>query len=289
MNTEKCFALIEAKYNRLFTVDKTNNCISLNAGFGDIPPFNMVWVEGGEFMMGENGVGDKEKPPHSVEVSGFLMAEFAVTQELYRGVTGESPSNFKGDRHPVEQVNWYQAIAFCNTLNQMLSLDMPYSGEKDATQCNFRCTAFRLPTEAEWEFAARGGKDAKKQYEYAGRDNIDEVAWCYENNAYETKPVGLKFPNALGLYDMSGNVWEWCWDWYGEDYYKECKKNGQTPNPPGPESGSSRVLRGGSWRDGADDSRVAFRSNRTPGHYWFHYGFRLLFALQFTSEQRQEI
>jgi formylglycine-generating enzyme required for sulfatase activity len=168
----------------------------------------------------------------------------------------------------------------------MLSLDMPYSGKEDTTQCNFRCTAFRLPTEAEWEFAARGGKKAKKQYKYAGSDNIDDVAWCSENNDYETKPVGLKFPNALGLYDMSGNVWEWCWDRYGEDYYEKCKKNGQTPNPVGPQSGSARVLRGGSWRSGAGHSRVAYRHDYAPDDRWYSRGFRLLFALQFTSEQK---
>jgi formylglycine-generating enzyme required for sulfatase activity len=244
----------------------------------------MVWVEGGEFMMGSNNAA--EKPPHWVEVSGFLMAEFEVTQELYRGVTGESPSNFKGDRHPVERINWYQATEFCNKLNQLLALDMPYSGKEDTTQCNFCCTAFRLPTEAEWEFAARGGKKAKKQYKYAGSDNIDDVAWCSENNDYETKPVGLKFPNALGLYDMSGNVWEWCWDRYGEDYYEKCNKNGLIPNPEGPQSGSHRVLRGGSWGNGADYSRVASRYDGTPVSHWGYDGFRLLFALQFTSEQK---
>jgi len=285
MNTEECYAQFEPGIKRLFTFDKTNNCISLKAGFGNIPPFNMVWVEGGEFMMGENGVLDDEKP-HRVEVSGFFMAEFAVTQELYRGVTGKSPSRFQGVRHPVEKVTWEQATEFCNTLNQMLSLDMPYSGKEDTTQCNFRCTAFRLPTEAEWEFAARGGKKAKKQYKYAGSDNIDDVAWYDKNNDYETKPVGLKFPNALGLYDMSGNVWEWCWDRHDKDYYEKCNKNGLILNPEGPQSGSGRVLRGGSWRSNAGHSRVACRDGNAPDGRWNDGGFRLLFALQFTSEQK---
>ena len=157
MNTKECFARIETKFPHLFTTDKENNSITLKPGFGNIPPFTLVCVEGGEFTMGSNELSDREKPLHKVKVNSFFMAEFPVIQELYKGVTSQSPSAFQGVDHPVEQVSWYDAIAFCNQLNQLLALPKPYSGEEDAIQCNFDCAGLRLPTEAEWEFAARGG------------------------------------------------------------------------------------------------------------------------------------
>ena len=289
MNTEECFALIETKFGHLFTTDRENNAITLRPGFGSIPPFTLVCVEGGEFTMGENGVYDFEKPPHRVSVSSFFMAEFPVTQEFYRSITGKEPSEFEGVNHPVEQVSWYDAVAFCNQLNKLLKLPVPYSGKGEGTKCNFQCAAFRLPTEAEWEYAARGGivethgraslPGKSKQFEYAGSNNLNKVAWYEKNNGYETKPVGLKFPNRLGLYDMSGNVFEWCWDWYIGSYYDQCKKHGLTLDPVGPENGYGRVVRGGSWSYDADGSRVACRSNRTPDGRWDSDGFRFLLAL----------
>ena len=287
MNTEECFALIENKFKHWFEADKENNIITLKPGFEKIPKFNLVCVEGGEFMMGSNDY-DREKPPHNVKVNSFFMAEFPVTQELYRGVTGQSPSNFQGVDHPVEQVSWHDAVAFCNLLNEQLKLPKPYSGKDDGTKCNFNCVAFRLPTEAEWEYAARGGKAASKQYQYTGSDYPDDVAWYDKNNNYETKPVGLKFPNSLGLYDMSGNVWEWCWDWYDESYYEKCNSKGVVANPKGSDSGSSRVVRGGSWNDDSGYCRVASRFIHAPGNKWHIIGLRLVLAFQFTSEPGQE-
>ncbi|MEI6139710.1 MAG: SUMF1/EgtB/PvdO family nonheme iron enzyme [Mariniphaga sp.] len=283
MDTKECFALIKDKFPHLFTIDPENNSITLKPGFGNIPSFTLVCVEGGEFTMGSEDISDREKPPHKVNVNSFFMAEFPVTQELYNGVTGQNPSHFEGVDHPVEKVSWYDATTFCNQMNHLLALPKPYSSKEDATQCNFDCAAFRLPTEAEWEFAARGGAvethgraslpGSSLQPEFAGSDFPDDVAWYDQNNEYETKPVGLKFPNPLGLYDMSGNVWEWCWDRFG-DY-------GHQPqtNPIGPSEGSLRVLRGGSWRHGAGISRVACRGGDSPGIDWSSDGFRLLLAL----------
>ena len=289
MNTEECFALIETKFNHLFTIDRENNTITLRPGYGNIPPFTLVCVESREFLMGENGIGEEEKPSHRVSISSFFIAEVLVTQELYRSITGKNPSQFEGVQHPVEQVNWYDAVAFCNQLNKLLKLPVPYSGEGKGTKCNFHCAAFRLPTEAEWEYAARGGNvethsraslpGKSKQFEYSGSDNLNKVAWYDKNNNYETKPVGLKFPNRLGLYDMSGNVWVWCWDWFDNHYYNQCSKHSLTPNPVGPEKGHRRVLRGGSWNGGAGRSRLADRSSYTPDRRWGSAGFRLLFAL----------
>jgi len=289
MDTKECFALIKDKFPHLFTIDPENNSITLKPGFGNIPPFTLVCVEGGEFKMGSNELSDREKPPHKVKVNSFFMAEFPVIQELYKGLTGKNPSRFEGVDHPVEQVSWFDATAFCNQLNQLLALTKPYSGKEDATQCNFDCVAFRLPTEAEWEFAACGGAvethgraslpGSSPQPQFSGSDFSDDVAWYDQNNEYETKPVGLKFPNSLGLYDMSGNVWEWCWDRFDDNYYK----GSPIENPTGPSEGPLRVLRGGSWRNRAGGSRVAIRYDGAPDGHWNASGFRLLFALEFTS------
>lgn len=291
MDTKECFARIETKFPHLFTTDKENNSITLKPGLGNIPPFTLVCVEGGEFRMGENS----NYVAHKVKVNSFFMAEFPVKQELYKNVTGQNPSRFEGVDHPVEQVSWFDATAFCNQLNQLLALPKPYSGEEDAIQCNFDCAAFRLPTEAEWEFAARGGSvqtqfiasqisesqfiapllKTSPQPQFSGSDFPDDVARYDQNNDYETKPVGLKFPNHLGLYDMSGNVWEWCWDRFDENYYK----GSPIDNPKGPSSGPSRVLRGGSFFIGADGSRVAIRHSNSPVSRWGSMGFRFLLAL----------
>ncbi|MEI6143267.1 MAG: formylglycine-generating enzyme family protein [Mariniphaga sp.] len=289
MDTEECFALIESNFKHLFATDRAKSSITLRPGLGIIPTFTLVCVEGGEFLMGENGKDDDEKPPHRVSVSSFFMAEVPVTQELYQSITGKSPSHFEGVNHPVEQVSWYDAVSFCNQLNELLKLPMPYSGKKEGTKCNFQCTAFRMPTEAEWEYAARGGNvethgraslpGNSQQFEYAGSGNLNKVAWYYDNNGYETKPVGLKYPNRLGLYDMSGNVDEWCWDRYDDSYYDQCYKNGLTPNPIGPENSPGRVLRGGSWGRNAGNSRVANRDSYTPDRDWGGIGFRFLLAL----------
>jgi formylglycine-generating enzyme required for sulfatase activity len=272
MTTEECFALIESKFDHLFTTDRENNAITLMPGFGNITPFTMVCVEGGDFMMDENGKRDNEKPHQRVSVNSFFMAEFPVTQKLYFSVTSKNPSKFEGVKHPVEQVSWYDAVAFCNQLNELLNFPVPYGGNGEGTKCNFQCTAFRLPTEAEWEYAARGGvvktkfnvypSIATQQSKYAGSDNVNDVSWYGKNDGYETKPVGLKFPNQLGLYDMSGNVYEWCWDRYRDSY---------------------RILRGGSWNYGAGFSRVASRYYITPDNFWYDYGFRFLLALEVAS------
>ena len=279
MNTSECFAFIETQFDHLFTTDRENNTITLRPGFGNIPPFTLVCVEVGDFLMGENGIKNDEKPPHSVNVNSFFMSEYLVTQEFYLSVTGRNPSSFDGLNHPVEQVDWYNATEFCNLLNKLLNLPMPYSGIGADTKCNFQFTAFRLPTEAEWEYAARGGKTAIIQTEYAGSNNVNNVAWYDKNNGHETKPVGLKFPNRLGLYDMSGNVWEWCWDLYSKNYYK----GSPADNPKGPSDGSRRILRGGSWYSFDNNGRVVYRNYDTPIFNWHDSGFRILLALEFAS------
>jgi len=193
---------------------------------------------------------DGEKPTHQVTVSSFSIGKYEVTQEEWEAVMGKNPSYYKGAKRPVEEVSWNDCQEFIRKLNSL-------TGKQ-----------FRLPTEAEWEFAARGGTKSN-HYKYAGSNTLSSVAWYDDNSGSTTHPVGQKSPNELGLYDMSGNVWEWCQDWYG-DY----SSSAQT-NPKGPSSGSYRVVRGGSWDDDARLCRVSSRFIFTPGVTSYSLGLRL--------------
>ena len=217
--------------------------------------YEMVWVEGGTFRMGatsEQGSDaySDEKPVHSVTLSSFYIGKTEVTQALWKAVMGSNPSNFRGDNLPVECVSWNDCQAFIRKLNAL-------TGQN-----------FRLPTEAEWEFACRGGNNSRG-YKYSGSNYIDNVAWYDGNSGDKTLPVGTKAPNELGIYDMSGNVWEWCADWCG-DY-----SSGAQTNPKGPYEGSNRVYRGGSWIDNAMGSRSSCRSFDSPGSRSNCLGLRL--------------
>ncbi|UTY25115.1 formylglycine-generating enzyme family protein [Treponema denticola] len=237
--------------------------------------------------------------PHTVSLSAYLIGETEVTQELWQAVMGNNPSGFTGTpaadetqgKRPVENVNWYHAIAFCNKLSIKLGLEPCYTVNVGGTPVDFANLSFdqiptgnnadwnkaeldmnkkgfRLPTEAEWEWAAKGGKE----YQWAGTNTEAELknyAWYNSNSGNKTHEVKKKSPNGYGLYDMSGNVWEWCWDWYGDlpaslgaDY-------------AGPVSGSYRVLRGGSWNNSAEDCAVVARNRSYPDYRSSNDGFRL--------------
>lgn len=216
---------------------------------------NMVHVEGGTFTMGatsEQGsdANSDEKPTHQVTLSSFSIGKYEVTQEEWQAVVGDNPSHFKGAKRPVEEVSWNDCQEFIRKLNAM-------TGKR-----------FRLPTEAEWEYAARGGNKSIG-YKYAGSDNQDRVAWYDSNSGSKTHDVGQKSPNELGLYDMSGNVWEWCQDW------KDSYSSNSQANPTGPSSGSDRVRRGGGWSNGARGCRVSLRFNYSPDYRYFNLGLRL--------------
>ena len=218
--------------------------------------FTMVGVEGGTFTMGatsEQGTSDPwddEYPTHSVTLSNFSIGETEVTQELWKAVMGSNPSYFSGTNLPVEYVSWNDCQTFITKLNTLTGKN------------------FRLPTEAEWEYAARGGNKSKG-YKYAGSNTLNDVAWYSDNSSSKTHPVKQKQPNELGLYDMSGNVYEWCQDWYGS-----YSSSSQT-NPTGPAAGSDRVRRGGSWSGHARICRVSDRFNLTPAYYFSSLGLRL--------------
>ncbi|MBW7872831.1 MAG: formylglycine-generating enzyme family protein [Ignavibacteria bacterium] len=237
------------------------------------PPTDLVFVQGGTFTMGctseqGNDCYSDEKPSHQVTLSDFYIGKYEVTQELWESVMGSNPSYFKGSKRPVESVSWYEAVEFCNRLSDKEGLQRAYSGSGANITCDFNANGYRLPTEAEWEYAARGGKQTKN-YKYSGSDNTGAVAWYDGNSGDKTHAVGLKQPNEIGIYDMSGNVWEWCWDWYG-DYTSPSQTN-----PKGPSSGEYRVLRGGGWIIYARYCRVALRVSGMPDGRSSSNGFRL--------------
>jgi len=228
---------------------------------------DMVAVDGGSF----------EREGREITLSSFAISKYQVTQKLYQELMNENPAVFSGDNRPVENVSWWDAIKFCNNLSKREGLAVAYdldTGQLVDAQGNqmddiTQVIGYRLPTEAEWEFAARGGNKSKG-YKYAGSNNLDEVGWYYDNEGRETRVVGQKKSNELGLYGMSGNVYEWCQDWYDEDAYAKVSSS----NPYMADKGSSRVLRGGSWNYDAKGCRVAFRFNYSPSHGSYHVGFR---------------
>jgi formylglycine-generating enzyme required for sulfatase activity len=222
-------------------------------------------------MMGSTSGDSDEKPVHTVTVGNFYMGKYEVTQKEWVAVMGGNPSNFKGDNLPVERVSWNEAVEYCNKLSLREGLTPAYRGAGDSVTCNFTATGYRLPTEAEWEYAAKGGKHGDYLvYEYAGSNSVGAVGWYDGNSGKQTHPVGTKTPNGLGLYDMSGNVWEWCWDWYGS------YPGGARTNPAGPVSGSGRVLCGGSWGNSAVDLRSAVRGSGSPSNRNNNLDFRLV-------------
>ncbi len=248
--------------------------------------FEMVYMEGGTFRMGgtekQTGQADSDEyPVHEVTLTDYYIGKYEVTQRLWKAVMGSNPSTFqKGDDYPVESINWNDIQTFLRKLNQL-------TGRK-----------YALPTEAQWEYAARSGSgrdkfvyawcgggaiafseetsgsaDRVEETKYSGSDNINEVAWYGVNSGDETHPVGTKQPNALGIYDMSGNVWEWCSDWYG------LYSSGPQTNPTGSSSGFGRILRGGSYYDegsGTKEYRVSNRAASEPGKRYKNCGFRVV-------------
>ena len=229
-----------------------------------IPGLDMkfVYVAPGSFMMGSNNGNTDEKPVHRVTISkGYWIGKYEVTQSEYQKIMGTNPSHFKGPDKPVETVSWNDAENFCKKLTER---------ERKAGRLPPGYT-YQLPTEAEWEFAARGGTKSRG-YKYSGSDNIDSVAWYGSNSDNKTHEVGTKSGNELGIYDMSGNVWELCNGWYGK-----YSSNSVTP-PKGASPGSRRVLRGGCWYNNARLCRVANRNNYSPRYADIPLGFRVALA-----------
>ncbi|MCQ2323358.1 MAG: formylglycine-generating enzyme family protein [Paludibacteraceae bacterium] len=221
--------------------------------------FEMVKVEGGTFTMGAtseqgNGADSDEKPTHLVTLSDYYIGKYEVTQELWEAVMGNNIRTYYGSTIPMENISWDDCKNFISKLNSLLSSQL---GGKH----------FALPTEAQWEYAARGGSESRG-YKYSGSSTISNIAWYFNNGGRSSHTVGMKMPNELGIYDMSGNVWEWCQDWYGS-----YSSNSQT-NPTGSASGACHVARGGSYLNDAWDCRVSNR-DEVPA-YRNNIGFRLV-------------
>lgn len=230
----------------------------------------MVKILAGTFMMGspKNELGryyDDDEKQHQVTLTkDYLLGKYPVTQAQWRAIMGNNPSCFKGAKRPVENVSWDDAKSFCDKLNERYAGKLP------------QCYKFDLPTEAQWEYACRAGTTTALNNgtnltdEKYHCSNLAEVAWYYyQNEESQTHPVGQKRSNNAGLYDMHGNVWEWCRDWYGN------YRDGAVTDPVGPRTGSYRVFRGGSWRDNAKNCRSAYRGYDSPGFRDNHFGFRL--------------
>ena len=214
----------------------------------------MILIEGGTFAMGSTSGDDDEKPVHNVTLDSYYIGETEITQAQWRAVMGSNPSEYTGDNHPVEYVSWEDAQEFCDKLSAL-------TGKK-----------YVLPTEAQWEYAARGGNKSKG-YTYSGSNNVDDVAVYLDNKTNQDSNVKSKKPNELGIYDMSGNVCEWCSDWYSSSYYYLSPLT----NPQGPSSGNYRVWRGGSRGSISFGCRVALRGDDYPSIRLSIYGFRVVY------------
>lgn len=224
----------------------------------------MVQLPAGWFTMGDETEVDAQ--PHQVYVSAFYIDKYLVTQEQYQRVMGGNPSRWKAGKNPVEQVRWSDAARYCNARSRLEALQSCY--DLKTWECNFDADGYRLPTEAEWEYACRAG--TKTTY-FFGNDpsKLRDYAWFEENSGGQPRPVGQKLPNPWGLYDMYGNVWQWCNDFYKVDYYQEATKE----NPIGPKAGDNKVVRGGAWKFSVQSCRSGYRYNEDPGYVDVCFGY----------------
>jgi len=233
---------------------------------------NMVLVEGGSFTMGDTwGDGNKdEKPTHSVTLSDYYIGKYPITQKEWYEVMGKNPSEKKGVNMPVYRIDWYDAVKFCNNRSIMDGLKPCYMIDGKNTKCDFEANGYRLPTEAEWEFAAKGGVKSK-DYRYSGSNESDEVGWTYHELEGNIPDVGQKKPNELGIYDMTGLIAQWCWDWY--DNYNEFSEE----NPTGPTKGRGILSLGDTGRV-ARGSCNSCRIGTDPNNNWFGLGLRVVIS-----------
>jgi formylglycine-generating enzyme required for sulfatase activity len=235
----------------------------------------MIFISGGTFFMGSNENRVTERV-HEVTLRPFFLSDTPVTQELYQAVMGENPSAFKNGNNPVDSVSWFDAVRFCNALSLLNGLPPAYIIDGEKVTWIRESKGYRLPTEAEWEFAARGGlkgpSGPQDKVFYAGGNaeaNPQDYCWFSVNAKTTTRTVREKLPNQLGLYDMSGNVWEWCWDWHSDS------PSGPVVDYTGPETGRQRVYRGGSYYNNLNLLRASFRISDPPSHKAASRGFRV--------------
>jgi formylglycine-generating enzyme required for sulfatase activity len=224
----------------------------------------MLEIPAGRFMMGD--ADEVDAAPHEVSMSGFYLDKYLVTQEQFQTLMHENPSRWKGGNNPVEQVRWSDAVRFCNKRSEAEGLQPCY--DLQTWKCNFEATGYRLPTEAEFEYACRAGT-ATPYISGTSPAKLGDFAWFEKNSGGHPHPVGQKQANAWGLYDMCGNLWEWCNDFYQVEYYASSARQ----DPRGPLEGKTRVVRGGSWRAPAENCRPGYRYNENPGYADVCFGY----------------
>ncbi|MCX6904899.1 MAG: formylglycine-generating enzyme family protein [Verrucomicrobia bacterium] len=223
----------------------------------------MVYLPGGEFMMGSAQGSPDEAPPHKVKMTSFLMDKFEVTQDLLAKVQLPNPSHWQDSpKKPVERVRWRDAKQYCNERSLLEGLKPCYNEKTADWDCDYAANGYRLPTEAEWEYAARAGTDGP--YDFGVPDKLKQNAWFAGNSDQKTHPAGQKKPNRWGLYDLYGNVSEWCEDVYSPAYYKESLA-ADPHGPPNPGKDVKRVIRGGNWKSSADQCRATARQGERTG------------------------
>jgi formylglycine-generating enzyme required for sulfatase activity len=247
-------------------------CEKPQAGDSSSPPkvvttssgVEMVALPGGQFTMGTSEGNPEEGPPHKVTVSRFLMDRVEVTHEMFTKVQLPDPSHWQENpKTPVERVRWRDAKAYCNERSRLEGLTACYNEKTIEWDCNYAANGYRLPTEAEWECAARAG--GRTPYEFGPAEKLQQYAWVASNGEPKTHPVGQKKPNAWGLFDMYGNVSEWCEDVYSPTWYKDSPSTDPT-GPQSPGTDVKRVMRGGNWNSGPDAARVTYRQGQRTGN-----------------------
>jgi formylglycine-generating enzyme required for sulfatase activity len=224
----------------------------------------MIRIPAGTFTMGD--ADEIDAPLHDVTLDSFYMDTTLVTQVQYEKLMGDNPSRWKDPKNPVEQVRWWDAVRFCNKRSEADGLVPCY--DLSTWSCNIQANGYRLPTEAEWEYACRAGTTTPY---FMGKDasKLADYAWFDKNSGGHPQPVAQKKPNAWGLYDMCGNLWQWCQDFYDVDYYDQ----GPAANPTGPQTGDTKVVRGGAWKSSADSCRAGYRYNEGPGQPDVCFGY----------------
>ena len=242
---------------------------------------DFVFVDGGTFNMGSFNGNIDERPVHKVTLNSFYMCNHEVTQEEWETVMGNNPSYFKGESRPVETVSWIDVINYCNNRSLLEGRNPCYSFDNEIYVCDFTANGYRLPTEAEWEYAAKGGQKSQDK-SLTKNNNLNNFAWYNNNSEGFTHKVMQKQSNELGLYDMSGNVYEWCWDWYDNYDYKDQE------NPTGANTGKSRVVRGGSWNYSEEYCYTNIRDYETPNLKYNYIGFRVVCSNDYKSKKTVE-
>jgi formylglycine-generating enzyme required for sulfatase activity len=250
----------------------------------------MVYLPGGEFMMGSDKGNADEAPPHKVKVSAFLIDKFEVTHEMFTKAQLPNPSHWQDNpRKPVERVRWRDAKQYCNERSLLEKLKPCYNEKTADFDCDYAAKGYRLPTEAEWEYACRAGADGP--YDFGQADKLRQFAWFADNATDKTHTVGEKKPNRWGIFDLYGNVSEWCEDVYSPNYYQQSPPI-DPPGPPNPGRDVKRVMRGGSWKASADMCRATLRQGERTGDsdacfYTDYCGFRCV--RRATAEEIQQL